>query len=142
MHRLELAALDSVQHRLAGDAQRFTFGRITTVPAAGTPADVTTGYYTSDMVHTLTQTGTTHAWTLDPSQRLRGRTDTGGASGSRTNHYADDTDAPAWIAEDPTATHWTRNISAFGSDLAAIQDFHAPWRGRPWVDETWETSSR
>jgi RHS repeat-associated protein len=101
-----------------------TFGRITTVPAAaaGTPADVTAAYYTSDMVRALTQAGTTHTWTLDPNRRLRGRTDTGGSTGTRTNHYADDTDSPAWIAEDATGTDWTRIISAFGSDLVAIQD--------------------
>src|SRR6266704_3667048 len=101
-----------------------TFGRITTVPAAaaGTTGDITASYYTSDMVRALTQAGTTHTWTLDPNRRLRGRTDSGGSTGTRTNHYADDTDAPAWIAEDATATHWTRNISAFGSDLVAIQD--------------------
>jgi RHS repeat-associated protein len=101
-----------------------TFGRITTVPAAaaGTPGDITAAYYTSDMVRGLTQAGTTHTWTLDPNRRLRGRTDSGGSTGSRTNHYSDDTDSPAWIAEDATASHWTRNISAFGSDLAAIQD--------------------
>jgi len=101
-----------------------TFGRITTVPAAaaGTTSDITASYYTSDMVRALTEAGTTHTWTLDPNGRLRGRTDSGGATGSRTNHYADDTDSPSWVAEDATASHWTRNISAFGSDLAAVQD--------------------
>jgi RHS repeat-associated protein len=101
-----------------------TFGRIATVPAAaaGTTGDITASYYVSNMVRALTQAGTTHTWTLDPNGRLRSRTDTGGATGSRTNHYADDTDSPSWVAEDATATHWTRNISAFGSDLVAIQD--------------------
>jgi YD repeat-containing protein len=101
-----------------------TFGRITTVPAAaaGTTSDVTASYYTSDMVRSLTQAGTTHTWTLDPNRRLRARTDSGGTTGSRTNHYSDDTDSPSWVAEDAIATHWTRNISAFGSDLAAVQD--------------------
>jgi RHS repeat-associated protein len=101
-----------------------TFGRITTIPAAaaGTPSNITASYYTSDMVRALTEGGTTHTWTLDPNGRLRGRTDSGGATGSRTNHYSDDTDSPAWIAEDATATHWTRNISAFDSGLVAIQD--------------------
>jgi YD repeat-containing protein len=101
-----------------------SFGRTTTVPAAaaGTTGDVTAAYYTTDMVRSLTQGATTHTWTLDPNQRLRTRTDTGGSTGTRTNHYNDDTDSPSWVAEDATATHWTRTIAVFGSDLAAIQD--------------------
>ncbi len=77
------------------------FGRSTTVPAAaaGTASDVTAGYYASDMVRSLTQGSTTHTWTLDPGGRPRTRTDTGGATGTRTNHYADDTDSPAWVGD-------------------------------------------
>jgi len=98
-----------------------TFGRITAVPAADAGGSaLAASYYTSDMVRSLTQGATTRTWTLDPNRRLRVRTDTGGATGTRTNHYDSDSDSPAWIAENATA--WTRNIGGADGDLAAIQD--------------------
>ena len=100
-----------------------SLGRITTVPAADAgDTTLTASYYTSDMVRSLTQGATTRTWTLDPNRRLRTRTDTGGATGSRTNHYQGDNDAPGWVAENADGSNWTRNIAGVDGDLAAIQD--------------------
>lgn len=99
------------------------FGRITAVPAADAGGTaLSASYYTSDVVRSLTQAGTTRTWTLDPNRRLRVRTDTGGATGTRTNHYDGDGDAPAWIAENASGSAWTRNVRGAAGDLAAIQD--------------------
>jgi RHS repeat-associated protein len=100
-----------------------SFGRITSVPAADAGGTaLTAGYYTTDMVRSLTQGATTRTWTLDPNRRLRTRTDSGGATGTRTNHYACECDSPSWVAEDSTGSHWSRNIAGVDGDLAAIQD--------------------
>ena len=110
--------------RITGTGYTYdTFGRITAVPAADAGGTaLTASYHTSDMVRSLTQGSTTRTWTLDPNQRLRARTDSGGASGTRTNHYDTDGDAPAWVAENAAATSWTRNIGGADGDLAAVQD--------------------
>jgi len=100
-----------------------SFGRITTVPAADAGGTtLTAGYHASDMVRNLTQGATTRTWTLDPNRRLRSRTDTGGATGTRTNHYQGDNDAPAWVAENADGSAWTRNIGGVDGELAAVQD--------------------
>jgi RHS repeat-associated protein len=108
--------------RITGAGYTYdAFGRITAVPAADAGGTaLTASYYTSDMVRSLTQASTTRTWTLDPNRRLRVRTDSGGATGTRTNHYDGDGDSPAWIAENATASSWTRNIVVGG--LVAIQD--------------------
>jgi RHS repeat-associated protein len=110
--------------RITGSGYAYdAFGRITAVPAADAGGTaLTAGYYTSDMVRSLTQASTTRTWTLDPNRRLRVRTDSGGATGTRTNHYDGDGDSPAWIAENAGATVWTRNVGGADGDLAAIQD--------------------
>jgi RHS repeat-associated protein len=99
------------------------FGRITNLPASimgGTA--VSASYFVNDMVRSLTKGSVTRTWTLDPLQRLRASTDTGGATGTRTNHYASDSDVPAWITEASGPTSWTRNIPGPSGGLAAIQD--------------------
>lgn len=93
------------------------FGRTTAVPAASTAngAAVSVGYYAGDMVRTLTQGSTTKTFTLDPLGRIRQTTS---SAGTQTNHYIDEGDSPAWIAE--ANGTWTRNITGLGG-LAAIQ---------------------
>lgn len=97
-----------------------TFGRITTVPAAdaGTYA-VTAAYHVNDLVRSITKNGATTTYTLDPARRFRTFAD---GSQTRTNHYAGDSDSPAWIAENTAGTNWTRNIAGIDGDLAAIGD--------------------
>jgi RHS repeat-associated protein len=92
-----------------------TLGRTLTMPdddsAAGDGAgDVTNTYYTNDMARTITQNTTTTTYTLDVLlNRYRSySTNTGGTTVDHTNHYVDDTDSPAWIAD---AGWYTRKIT-------------------------------
>ena len=56
----------------------------------------TIGYYTNDMINTLTQGGLTETWTLDPAGRDYTSTQTG-SSVSTTDHYSDPlSDSPSW----------------------------------------------
>jgi YD repeat-containing protein len=107
--------------RITGTGYSYdAFGRIIAVPAADAGGSaLTASYYTNDMVRSLTQAGTTRTWTLDPNRRLRVRTDIGGASGTRTNHYVNDHDAPAWI--DEPGGGWSRNVPGLGGALAAVE---------------------
>jgi hypothetical protein len=102
------------------------FGRITTLPAAatGNPATgqpATLGYYTNDLVRSQTQAGTTLTWTLTAGGQLAAWTNTGTGT-TKTNHYNDTGDSPSWIAENTTATNWTRNITDLAGNLAATID--------------------
>jgi RHS repeat-associated protein len=99
-----------------------SFGRITTVPSAVTGTVITASYYANDMVRTLSSSGTTRTWTLDPTL---GRARTVADSGSgpvRTYHYASDGDNPAWTAEDTTGTHWIRYITGPSEQIVATAD--------------------
>jgi RHS repeat-associated protein len=100
------------------------FGRITTLPSADTGnagGNATLGYYSNDLVRTQTQAGVTLTYTLDAEARLAGHTSSTG--GSWTNHYPSaGTDSPAWVAENATATAWTRNIIGLDGQLTATID--------------------
>lgn len=99
------------------------FGRTTTLPGADTAtkgANLTVGYYTTDLARSLTQSGTTQTLTLDASMRFA--TSTTGAT-VRVNHYDDSSsDSPDWIAENTAGTSWTRNITGLDGNLAATID--------------------
>jgi RHS repeat-associated protein len=99
------------------------FGRITTLPGPDTAnkgANLTVGYYTSDLARSLTQSGATQTLTLDANMRFA--TSTTGATG-RVNHYDDSSsDSPDWIAENTAGTNWTRNITGLDGNLAATID--------------------
>lgn len=98
-----------------------SFGRITTVPAVDAGGnDITATYFANDLVHSLTQNGTTRTWTLDPSRRFETWSDSGGQT--KTNKYANESDSPAWISETTDGTHWTRNVQGIGGDLVGIED--------------------
>ena len=100
------------------------FGRTTTLPAADTLGGinpVTLSYYANDLVRSQTQAGHTLTWALDPALRFRSWTDSTGPV-TKTNHYNDGSDNPTWIAENSTATNWTRNIGALGGGLAVTVD--------------------
>lgn len=96
------------------------FGRITNLPGAyaggGTLA---TSYFANDLVRSQTQDGLTNSYELDAAMRQRYRTQTGTTFSTETYHYADESDAVAWVE---TGSSWSRNIEGIGGDLAAVQD--------------------
>lgn len=100
------------------------FGRITTLPT--TTSAVTNTYYVNDLIAQQTQPGASRmSWTLDPLQRRSINTqeqwinDTWVESATKTAHYANDSDEPAWIAEDATLpSDVTRYVSGVEGDLA------------------------
>ena len=94
-----------------------TLGRTTTLPATGGTAAVTAGYYANDMAQSLTQSGRTRAYTLDPTgNRIWSITDTAGPT--LTNHYTDGGDSPAWT-ETGTTGAFTRYLPDPDGGLAA-----------------------
>jgi RHS repeat-associated protein len=95
-------------------------GRITRLPAkysgGGT---LITGYYVNDLTRSQTQGGVTNTYELDPTLRERERIRAGGSeSGTEIYHYAGGSDSPAWTQE---GASWSRNISAIGGGLGALQ---------------------
>ncbi|MFN2626532.1 MAG: hypothetical protein ABR520_10670, partial [Mycobacteriales bacterium] len=102
------------------------FGRTTDVPAGDAGgAALKVGYYANDLVRSQTQSGTTRTWTLDPARRMRRWTDatsTGVVTADKTYHYADDSDSPAWSAENSDGSAWRRNVEGPDGLLAATQD--------------------
>jgi RHS repeat-associated protein len=111
------------------------FGRITTLPAAGTSggAGVRNTYWANDLIRGQDSTDPlaprSLTWTLDPQLRPRTMTDTGSPDGNanKTHHYDDTSDSPSWIDEsnvrlaDGTPTAWTRYIEGFNGDLILTQ---------------------
>lgn len=106
-------------------------GRITAAPTPAVAGGGLTrnGFYVNDLVATQADAGARVSWGLDPALRLRSfdrQVNTGtpqapvwAGAASKVNHYADDSDSPAWIAEDvsdPTAV--TRMVSGPDGDLA------------------------
>lgn len=90
------------------------WGRTTRVPASHVygSSDLSVGYFTNDLIASITQAGDTSTFTLDPSGRVKTLTKTGGPqAGTITQHYAGSEDSPAWITEADGS--WTRNIIAF-----------------------------
>ena len=99
------------------------FGRITTVPSADANGGyVTSSYFVNDLVRSLSQDGITRTFDLDPQMRLRIDALTGGDGQTRTDHFADDSDSPAWTTQTTDGFRWTRNIEGIGGGLVASQD--------------------
>jgi RHS repeat-associated protein len=108
--------------RLTGQGIAYdNFGRITSLPAADAGGEaLSTTYYSNDLVQSQTQGQITNTYQLDSALRQRQRTETGGSEpGSEIYHYADGSDAPAWIDR---GTSWMRNITGISGGLAAIED--------------------
>ena len=103
------------------------FGRTTLMPTADGSATVANVYYVNNQIASQTQTGASRvSWTLDPIQRRSSvQTDqwvnnVWASSSAKVNHYATDSDEPAWINEDTTLpTAVTRYVSGVDGDLAA-----------------------
>ncbi|WP_406395818.1 DNRLRE domain-containing protein [Streptomyces sp. NBC_00887] len=94
------------------------FGRTTALPGT------TIGYYANDLVHQQTAGDKRQTWELDPNLRFRswtvetGTSGTWSKTGTKVNHYANDSDSPRWIVED-TAGMLTRYVSSASNAFAA-----------------------
>ena len=107
--------------RITGTGYTYdTLGRTTAMPATNSPSGYATtlGYYTNDLVNTITSNSTTLTYNLDPNRRVR-TWSSSADSQNHTNHYTGDGDTPAWTSENTTGTNWTRNLSAFGGMTAS-----------------------
>jgi RHS repeat-associated protein len=110
--------------RLIGSAVAYdNLGRITSLPSAYSGGGtLSTSYYINDLTRSQTQDGVTNTYELDGTFRQRRRVRTGGSEeGSEIYHYAGTSDTPAWTEEIGKATTWTRNISAIGGAIGALQ---------------------
>jgi len=106
-------------------------GRVTILPNADVPTptgsgDATLGYFDTDAVRTISQGGSTTTFDLDPAGRRL--TETSGPTGAPTRqvtrHYADGSDNPAWVYEEPLnggslTPSTTRYVSSLGGGLSA-----------------------
>ena len=98
-------------------------GRQLTVPGIDTPAGAAAGnlslsYFDDDLIESVSQDGTTTAYTLDVAGRRSVATVTGTNARTLTRHYADPTDNPAWVESTvggTTSTSWYG--SSLGGDL-------------------------
>jgi RHS repeat-associated protein len=96
-----------------------SFGRITALPAKFSGgSDLTTSYYSNNMVASQSQGGIGNSYQLDAIGRVRERTHTGGGTPTEVFHYSMTSDAVAWYDRQSS---WARNISGIGGGLAAIQ---------------------
>ncbi len=84
---------------------------------AGGTANLTNGFYVTDLVARQDHDGKSKTWTLDPAMRLRAQTDNGTGL-AKTNHYDDaGSDSPDWIDEgDGTSS---RYVTGLDGNLAA-----------------------
>jgi RHS repeat-associated protein len=112
---------DSADRIIAAGITYDAFGR-TTTQADGTAIS----YYSNDLVRQETAGNNKQTWNLDAAQRLASwtlqtTTDSGvtwTTTATKTNHYGNDSDNPAWTQE-ATGVR-TRNVLDLGGDLAAI----------------------
>jgi RHS repeat-associated protein len=123
----------TVQHTY-DDADRTTnsgysydpFGRTLTAPAAdaGGSDHLQASYYVDDRAQTLTQSGVTQTFNLDPMERVRLQSTTG--KPDQAFHYVDDSDNPAWISLGGSQSNWERFVSDPAGVLCATQIGHGP----------------
>jgi hypothetical protein len=71
------------------------------------------------MVATQEQNLVTNTFQLDATGRQRQREQTGGVAGVEIFHYDGSGDSPSWTS---LGTTWSRNITGFGGELAAVQE--------------------
>ncbi|MFI6586049.1 DNRLRE domain-containing protein [Embleya sp. NPDC050493] len=116
-------AYDSADRLVDSGIVYDAFGRTTTRPNG-----TTTDYYANDLVRQQTVGGNRQTWSLDADLRFRNwttETNNNGTwtqSGSKVNHYANDSDRPRWIVENTTTGAITRQVIAPYGNLAAITD--------------------
>lgn len=116
-------ATTTATYDTADRAAGYTYdnlGRSTAVPAAAAAggAALAVGYSANDMVNTLTQSGRTKTYTLDPAGRIYTTADTAGPT--LTNHYTGGEDSPAWIGSSDGT--WTRYLGGASGGLGLSVD--------------------
>lgn len=96
------------------------FGRITKLPSSDAGGkELTTGYFSTDMIATQTQNGVTNTFELDSTLRQRSRLEAGGLEGLEIFHYDNASDSPAWTER---GTSWTRDIEGINGEVVAVQE--------------------
>jgi len=111
---------DKADHLVDSGIVYDNFGRITKLPAADAGGkELTTSYFSTDMVATQSQGEVTNTFELDASLRQRSRLQAGGLEGTETLHYDGSSDSPAWTER---GSSWTRSIVGLGGELAAVQE--------------------
>ncbi|GAB2993771.1 hypothetical protein GCM10027184_55350 [Saccharothrix stipae] len=99
-------------------------GRTTSLPASDAPrpqaGDVTLAYHDNDLAKSITQSGTTTAFTLDALDRRATETVTDTAGSTQTvRHYTDTSDNPTWVTRNGVTRRYTELV---GDDLALTVD--------------------
>lgn len=114
---------DSADRLIGSGVVYDNLGRITSLPSAYSGGGtLSSSYYVNDLTRSQTQDGVTNTYELDASLRQRRRVRTGGSEeGTEVYHYTGTSDTPAWTEEIGNATTWTRNISAIGGAIGALQ---------------------
>ncbi len=141
IERQETSTFDDADRIIDPGYTYDELGRTRTVPAADTDqptaGSLDVDYHANDMVASLSQAGIpdasgdlvtrTKSFTLDTFDRVRQVTDTEDGAETRriVNHYADDSDSPAWISTSTDAGNtwtWDRNVTSPLGTLALIQN--------------------
>lgn len=112
---------DKADHLLGTGLVYDSFGRITKLPAADAGGqELTTGYFSTNMVASQSQGGITNTFELDASLRQRSHLQSGGGlEGIEVFHYDGPGDPLAWTERNST---WMRNITGIGGELVAVQE--------------------
>ncbi|WP_179381904.1 RHS repeat-associated core domain-containing protein [Streptomyces sp. SA15] len=116
------SSYDSAARLVTSGTVYDAFGR-TTTQASG----ATIGYYANDLVRQQTSADgmSRQTWALDAAGRLAARTtesNSGGTwteTGSKVDHYGNDSDSPLWTAEDGSGTI-TRYVQGIDGKLTAV----------------------
>jgi RHS repeat-associated protein len=119
----ESAQYDTADRLVDSGVLYDSFGRQTALPAGEAGGDaLALTYYVDDQTKSMSQGGITTSFQLDPAGRQRIAATVGGDGQTKTSHYADDSDSPAWTMEATNQTRYTRSILGIDGDLAAIYD--------------------
>jgi len=111
---------DKADHLVDSGVVYDNFGRITKLPGADAGGkELTTSYFSTDMVASQSQGGVTNTFELDAALRQRSRLQAGGLEGTEIFHYAEASGAPAWTSR---GSAWSRNVLGIGGELVATQE--------------------
>ena len=108
--------------RLMGNGITYdNWGRLESLPGNDAGGSMLmTHYFSNNMVARQEQNGITNNYELDASGRQRARLQgVGGLEGTEVFHYDMAGDAVAWSE---LGTTWSRNVTGFGGELAAVQE--------------------
>lgn len=111
---------DKADHLIDAGVVYDNFGRITKLPAADAGGkELTTGYFSTDMVASQSQGGVTNTFELDAALRQRSRLQAGGLEGTEVFHYDDASDSPVWTER---GSRWTRDVEGIEGETVAVQE--------------------